>query len=349
MNSEHKIELLGIPPDKLGARFELHGERAFRAKQICKWLYSRNITDFNSMTDLPTTFREFLRENALFSLPQVIAVVQDDDGTAKFLFELVDGKRVEAVFIPDDEREKNTICVSSQVGCAMGCTICATGAMGFTRNLSSTEIIGQVVEVKRFLESSGRQLTNVVFMGMGEPLANLDSVCDAIRVLLSDYCFGLGHRKILISTVGLIEGIDALIATELKPKLAISLSAPTDELRAKIMPTAKKYSIEELCKAAVRYAEHNRRWVTFEYVLIDGFNDDIECAKKLTELIKDLPVKVNLIPLNPIYNSTFVPAPNRIILRFQAFLLANAITATVRFSKGSSLQGACGQLAAVQN
>ncbi len=340
-----KFELMGIPPEKLGRQFEEIGERKFRAKQLMKWIYAHGNFDFSTMTDIPMALRQYLAENASITLPEIAEVARSSDGSAKFLFKLEDGAYVESVYIPDNERGRHTVCLSSQVGCKFGCAFCATGKLGFRRSLTSTEIVGQLYRVREYIRDGGNDLTNVVFMGMGEPLDNLDAVLDAIRVMVSDVGFGLGHRKILISTVGIPEGIKRIMETDVRPKLAISLNAPDDELRSKLMPINKKYPIRTLIELVPEYAKYSRRWVTFEYVLFGGVNDSLEHAHKLVQLIAGLPAKVNLIPYNEVEGIDFRRPNERDVLRFQSYLLANSIVATIRYSKGRDIHGACGQLA----
>ncbi|MCD6532446.1 23S rRNA (adenine(2503)-C(2))-methyltransferase RlmN [bacterium] len=342
---EKKFELMGIPPEKLGRQFEQIGERKFRAKQLMKWIYAHGNFDFSTMTDIPVSLRQYLAENASITLPEIAEVAGSSDGSTKFLFRLQDGAYVESVYIPDRERGRHTVCLSSQVGCKFGCVFCATGKMGFVRNLTSTEIVGQLYLVREHIRVGGNDLTNVVFMGMGEPLDNLDAVLDAIRVMVADVGFGLGLRKILISTVGIPEGIKKIMQTDVRPKLAISLNAPDDELRSKLMPVNKKYPIRTLVELVPEYAKYSRRWVTFEYVLFGGVNDSLEHAHKLVQLIAGLPAKVNLIPYNEVEGIEFRRPDDRDVLRFQSYLLANSIVATIRYSKGRDIHGACGQLA----
>ncbi len=340
-----RVEIMGIPTDRLGEWFESVGERRFRAKQVAKWIYDKEVFDFERMTDLPKPLRAFLAEHAKISLPEVVEVARADDGAAKFLFELDDGKKTEAVYIPDPSRDRHTVCLSCQVGCRWGCRFCATGRLGFMRNLSSTEIIGQLFHLRSYIRLGGHKLSNVVFMGMGEPLDNTEAVLDAIKVILSDYGFGLGHRRVLVSTAGIPEGIRALMESGLKPKLAISLNAPNNELRSRIMPINERYPIESWIGLVEEYANYCRRWVTFEYVLFDGVNDSLTHADELVRLIKDLPAKVNLIPYNEVEGAEFSPPDERKVLRFQSYLLSNGIVATIRKSKGGDVCGACGQLA----
>jgi len=349
-NEQEKFELFGIPVEKLAEKFSEIGDKPFRAKQACKWIYAHGLFDFQQMTDMPKKLRDWLGENAVISLPELVEIARADDASSKFLFELDDGNLVEAVHIPDIERAKQTVCLSSQVGCKLGCAFCATGQMGFVRNLSSTEIVGQLYHLCDYVRQGGNEITNIVFMGMGEPLDNLPDVLDSIRVMLSDVGFGIGHRKVLISTVGIPEGIREIMGTGLRPKIAISLNAPDNELRSRLMPVNKKYPIESWLPLIPEYAQYSRRWVTFEYVLLDGINDSLECAEKLRRLMQGLPVKVNLIPFNNIVerreNAKEFERPDmRTVLRFQSYLLTNGIVATIRISRGSSIFGACGQLA----
>ncbi|RKZ33679.1 23S rRNA (adenine(2503)-C(2))-methyltransferase RlmN [bacterium] len=344
--NEEKLELFGIPADKLGEEFEKIGEQKFRAKQVMKWIYEHRQFDFAQMTDLPLELRDWLNNNAIISIPETAEVARSEDNSAKFLFKLSDGKFVESVYIPDLKNNRHTVCLSAQIGCKYDCSFCATGKMGFVRNLTSTEIIGQLYEIREYIQVGGNNLTNVVFMGMGEPMDNLDAVIDAIKVILADVGFGLGHRRVLVSTVGIPEGILKLMKTSLRTKLAISLNAPNNKLRTKIMPVNKKYSIESFIPLIDEYVQYCKRWVTMEYVMLAGINDSLKQAHQLVELLKGLPVKINLIPYNPIEEVDFKPSDDRTIMRFQSYLLANSVVATIRQSSGKDIKGACGQLIA---
>jgi len=339
-----KIELMGIPPEELGKKFEDIGEKKFRSKQICKWIYEHEMFDFSQMTDLPKSMRDWLADNAVITLPEAVEVARSGDGSAKFLFKLDDDALIETVYIPEPDR--NTVCLSVQVGCKFDCAFCATAKMGFLRNLTSTEIIGQLYSVRQYIKQGGNDLTNVVFMGMGEPMDNLSSVLDSIKVMLSDVGFGLGHRRILISTAGIPGGIKKLMESNLKPKLAISLNASNNETRDTLMPINKKYPIQKLIEYVPKYANYSKRWVTFEYVMIDDINDSLVHANELVKLIKGLPAKVNLIPFNDSNDFDYKRPQDRIVKRFQSYLLANSIVATIRHSKGGDINAACGQLAA---
>jgi len=345
MNVDDGIELFGVPHEELEDFFESIGERRFRARQVCKWIYGRGEFDFSKMTDLPAELRKKLSEISRITLLDAVEVARAEDGSAKFLFSDDENRFFEAVYIPDERKNKHTVCLSSQVGCKFGCKFCATGKMGFLKNLTSTEIIGQLHYVREYIRQGGNDLTNVVFMGMGEPCDNIDAVLDAISVIVSQFGFGLGHRRVLVSTVGIPEGIEAIMKSGLRPKLAISLNAPDQRKREKIMPVAKKYLIDELMKIVPEYARYSKRWVTFEYVMFRDFNDSLEDARELLCLIKNLPAKVNLIPFNPVAGVEFYPPDDRIVLRFQSYLLANSVVATIRRSKGRDVSGACGQLA----
>ena len=336
-----RVELLGLTRSRLEGYFAGMGERSFRAKQILKWIYRSGLRDFEPMTDLPIPLRIRLAEKTRIGRPEIIAAEKSSDGATKLVLELEDGLSVEAVHIPSGDRE--TACLSTQAGCALGCSFCATGSMGLQRNLTPAEIIGQFMVLEEKLEV---ELTNVVFMGMGEPLLNLDAVIDAIKILTDDCAFGMGHRRIIVSTVGIPDKIDLLLETGLKPKLAISLNAPNEELRRKLMPKATELAnIDEILESASRYARDTARWFTAEYVLLKGINDSLLMADELAELLSPLPCKVNLIPYNPVEGARFSRPGEETITRFQGYLLAAGITATVRESAGNSVSAACGQLA----
>ncbi len=341
-----KKELMGIPPEELGELLVALGHKKFRGKQISKWLYSNSIHDPEKMTDIPRTLRTWLKENCRITLPEIIEVARSDDGATKFLMQLEDNELTETVYIPDLENDRNTACISTQVGCRFKCAFCATGTLDFHRNLSSTEIIGQLYLTRDYIRESGVELTNIVIMGMGEPLDNLEQVIRALKVMLSDTGFGIGHRRVLISTIGIPDGIKTLMQTGLKPKLAISLNAADDKLRTKLMPINKRYPIASWINLTDEYAKYSHRWVTFEYVMIENVNDSLIHADQVVKLIKGRPAKVNLINLNTVDGLPFKPTSKKNMLRFQSYLLSNSIVATIRKSKGQDVSGACGQLAA---
>lgn len=346
--ADKKIELLGIPREKLGEIFKAVGEKPFRAKQVMKWIYSHSkglsSDDFMEMTDLPRAFRVFLAENSCVTVPENVEVFRSSDGSAKFLFTTDNEEFFEAVYIPDHERKRHTVCLSCQIGCRWNCSFCATGTIKKVKNLRSSEIVGQLLVVREYIRQGGNELTNVVFMGMGEPMDNLHEVINSIKVIISDVGFGLGHRRVLISTAGIPEGINRLINSDVRPKLAISLNAPDDELRSKIMPINEVYPIKSWLELIPQYAIHSKRWVTLEYVMFQDVNDTLVHADALVHLVKGLPVKVNLIPYNEVAGFPFKRPQDRILLRFQSYLLANGISATIRYSKGRDINGACGQL-----
>jgi len=276
--------LLGMPQGELEALFSEFGEKPFHARQLMRWVYQRGVTDFDDMTDLSKSLRSKLHENTTIGLPQVLSQHDSSDGTIKWLFESGFGQAVEAVFIPEDDR--GTLCISSQVGCALDCTFCATGAQGFNRNLTAAEIIGQVWHANNVLprrdnDDADYAVTNVVFMGMGEPLANFRSVVPAIEVLISDLAFGISRRRVTVSTSGLVPTLERL-GDECNVSLAVSLHAPNNELRDKLVPINKMHPIENLLDACWRYAEKRaNRFITFEYVMLDGVNDSIAHADEL--------------------------------------------------------------------
>jgi len=334
-------DILGSTRVELEDYFAALGEKPFRAKQILKWIYRRRLRDFEPMTDMPLPLRAKLAETAKIGRLRIADRASSPDGATKLLFELHDGMKIEAVHIPTDDRE--TACLSTQVGCGLGCRFCATAKMGFIRNLTPGEIVGQFIGLE---ETLGVSLSNVVFMGMGEPLLNLQSVLSAINILTDDCAFGLGHRRIIVSTIGIPDKIEELLESGLKPKLAISLNAPDDELRAEIMPEASKIaSISEILETASRFATETARWFTVEYVLLGGVNDTLDYADRLAELVLPLPCKVNLIRYNPIRGLQFKSPLEEAVTKFQAYLLSAGVTATLRQSRGQSISAACGQLA----
>lgn len=336
-----KRNLLGCSPDELVELFAGLDEKAYRAKQIMGWVYQRSTVDFDSMTDLSLRLRSRLAATAELRLPDVIRAEQSDDGTRKWLIEVGGGQAVETVFIPEPNR--GTLCVSSQAGCALDCAFCATGQQGYNRNLSVAEILGQVVVASR--ELSPTPITNVVFMGMGEPLANYKPVVSAAKLLLDDRAYGLSRRRVTISTAGLVPQLLRL-AGDCNVALAVSLHAPTDQLRDQLVPINRVHPIAELLDACWRYAEVlASRQVTFEYVMLAGVNDSPAQARQLAALLKDRPAKVNLIPFNPFPGSQFRPSSASAIDSFVQTLWSRGIVATVRRARGDDIAAACGQLA----
>lgn len=344
---KERVNLLDLDRRDMEAFVESLGERRFRATQLMKWIYGHGTDDFQVMTDLGKVLRARLSQMAEIRPPRVLQEFHSEDGTVKWLLSLGrGGNAIETVFIP--EKRRGTLCVSSQVGCALNCTFCATGAQGFSRNLTTAEIIGQVWVAARALghdRVENRRITNVVMMGMGEPLLNFEAVVPAMSLMCDDLGFGLGHRRVTLSTAGLVPGIDRL-REAIDVSLAVSLHAADDELRNRLVPLNKKYPIAELLAACRRYvAGKSRAKITFEYTLIDGVNDRPEQAKALLRLLGDLPCKINLIPFNPFPGTEFRRASDEAIQRFWEILVQGGATTTVRRTRGEDIDAACGQLA----
>jgi 23S rRNA (adenine2503-C2)-methyltransferase len=339
------INLLDLDEAGLRAFFESIGEKPFRAQQVLKWIYHQGVTEFAAMTNLGVELRQKLRQVAVIEPPRVLNEQVSVDGTTKWLMGFGGGNAVETVFIPEPSR--GTLCISSQVGCALNCTFCSTGAQGFNRNLRSSEIIGQVWQAARALghERNGqRRITNVVFMGMGEPLLNFDAVAPALSLLRSDLGFGLAARRVTVSTAGLVPGIDRLRET-IDVALAVSLHAPEDRLRETLVPLNRKYPIHELMRACTDYvSDRHKRTVTFEYTLMDGVNDHPEHAHALVKLLRRLPSKLNLIPFNPFPGTRYRCSPEDRIRAFQSIVMEGGLIATVRKTRGEDIDAACGQL-----
>jgi len=330
-----------MPAARLVEFFENLDEKPYRARQVMRWLYQQHVTDFAGMTDLSAPLRKQLAEITVSTLPPVLRHEHSDDGTRKWLLDVGVGQAVETVYIPEPNR--GTLCISSQAGCALDCAFCATGHQGFNRNLSSAEIIGQVVLAAR--EIAPAAITNVVFMGMGEPLANYRNVVPVVELLLDDQAFGLSRRRVTISTAGMVPQI-AKLASDCNVALAVSLHAPTDELRDRLVPINKIHPIAELLEACWTYAAGQpSRQITFEYVLLDGVNDSVAQARQLVKLLRNHPAKVNLIPFNAFPESGFRCSPPPVIDAFWKTLRDSGLIATVRRPRGDDIAAACGQLA----
>ncbi|MBB5019780.1 23S rRNA (adenine2503-C2)-methyltransferase [Chitinivorax tropicus] len=341
-----KTNLLDFDLDGLNAYFAEIGEKPFRAKQVMRWMHQFGVADFNDMTDIAKVLREKLNAQAEVRVPNEMIGLASEDGTRKWLLDVGTGNGIETVFIPEDDR--GTLCVSSQVGCALECTFCSTGRQGFNRNLSVSEIIGQLWWANRALgrdPKGDRIISNVVMMGMGEPLANFDNVVTAMRIMLDDHGYGLSRRRVTLSTSGLVPAMDKL--REACPvALAVSLHAPNDALRDEIVPINKKYPLKELMAACLRYLEKAPRdFVTFEYVMLDGVNDTLTHAQELIALTRDVPCKFNLIPFNPFPNSDYGRSSNEQIRRFRDTLIEAGYIVTTRKTRGDDIDAACGQLA----
>ena len=369
------MNLLDLDPQGLERHFAARGEKPFRARQVSRWLHQRFAGDVASMTDLAKSLRQSLASEDSIEGPVVIRDTTAADGTRKWLLDVGAGNAVEAVFIPEDDR--GTLCVSSQAGCAMDCRFCSTGRQGFNRNLTTAEIVGQLWHANRTLLADGvaapwvsgvpgsapgslapsgggtrpsdpvrrAPVTNVVMMGMGEPLANLDRVIPALRLFLDDNAYGLSRRRVTVSTSGLVPQMDRL-AAECPVALAVSLHAPDDALRDRLVPINRRHPLAELLAACRRYLEvAPRDFVTFEYVMLDGVNDAPAQADALVSLVRDVPCKFNLIPFNPFPGTEFRVSPRERILAFQRRLMDAGLVTTIRRTRGDDIDAACGQLA----
>lgn len=322
------------------------GEKPFRARQLMQWLHQYQVTDFEQMTNFSKALRQKLAEKAELVLPEVLQEHISKDGTRKWIIRLSCGNSIETVYIP--EQGRGTLCVSSQVGCALACTFCSTAQQGFNRNLKASEIIGQLWLANDYLNKDpkgNRVVTNVVMMGMGEPLANYNNVVTAMNLMRDDLAYGISWRRVTLSTSGMVPMIDKL-REDCHVSLAISLHAANDKLRSEIIPLNEKYPIAVLLDACRRYVEgHQKRHITIEYVLLDGVNDSVQDAKDLMKLLKGLPTKINLIPFNPFPGTDYKCSPKKVITRFQKQLLDAGFVATVRKTRGDDIVAACGQLA----
>jgi 23S rRNA (adenine2503-C2)-methyltransferase len=336
-------EIFGMLPDEMELFISSLGERPFRARQLAKWIYKKGVTDIERMTDLSAPFRLLLSHHARITLPTVRGMTSAADGTVKFLLGLSDGTCIESVIIPDEER--TTLCVSSQAGCALGCAFCVTGSLGFTRNLTSGEIVGQVLAAQNYLREHGEALTNIVFMGMGEPLLNYEQVSRALAIILSDWGLSFSWRHVTVSTAGIPEGI-ARLGREVLVNLAVSLNAPDDLTRDRIMPVNRKYPLDVLMAALRAYPLKRGRRITLEYVLLKGINDTDDHARDLAQLVKGIPIKINLIPFNAFTDAPFLRPDDSRVLAFQEILISAHLNAIIRKSKGGEIAAACGQLAA---
>ena len=366
-----KTNLLGAPAPQLSQFLSSLGEKPYRAQQLLRWMHHFGEQDFYAMSDLSKPLREKLHEVACIAGLPVKSTDISADGTRKWLFEVTPGNMVETVYIPEispaqgDERDEShkespraessgrpagyrgTLCISSQVGCALACTFCSTGRQGFNRNLSSAEIIGQLWVANKTLRESrnDRPITNVVMMGMGEPLLNFEAVVSAMQLMLDDSAYGLSRRRVTLSTSGVVPAMDRL-GERCPVALAVSLHAPNDLLRDELVPINKKYPLAELLAACRRYLDHAPRdFITFEYVMLDHINDTPQHARELLELIDDLPCKFNLIPFNPFPQSGYERSSSDAIRRFRDILMAAGLIVTIRKTRGDDIDAACGQLA----
>jgi 23S rRNA (adenine2503-C2)-methyltransferase len=333
------IALAGLKLSELESIMNEIGATKFRAKQIHNWLYAKSVSTIDEMTNLSKDFRELLKEKYTVTDTKIKVKQVSSDGTIKYLIEYPDGECVETVLMRFDNRANLTACVSSQVGCAVNCSFCATGKRGFIRNLTYKEIIEQVLNIQR---DTGLKITNIVFMGQGEPLLNLQNVLKALEIFNND--FQIGARRITISTSGIIPKIKELADIELQSTLAISLHAPNHKLRAELMPIENKYPIEELKQALVNYVEKTGRRITVEYILIHNFNDTPQVAKELAFLLRDLKCNINLIPYNSVSDTKYKKPSNNDIMQFKYLLEHSGKKVTVRLERGADIDAACGQL-----
>ncbi len=343
-----KVNLLNFNRQGLRDFFASIDEKPFRADQLMKWIYQAGVSDFEQMTNLNKGLRAKLTEHCEIRAPEIAYQQNASDGTIKFALRLDGGQEVETVWIPETDRA--TLCVSSQVGCALECTFCSTAQQGFNRNLTVAEIIGQVWRVATTLglsnDTSKRPVTNVVMMGMGEPLLNLKNVVPAMDIMLDDFGFGLSKRRVTLSTSGVVPALD-MLGDQIDVALAISLHAPTNDLRDEIVPINKKYPIEEFLAGVRRYlakSNANQGRVTVEYVMLNGINDSMEQAHQLAKALKDTPSKINLIPFNPYPGSPYTCSSNSRIDRFAKVLMEYGFTVIVRKTRGDDIDAACGQL-----
>ena len=343
-----KINLLDLNQAKMKEFFESIDEKAFRVRQVMQWLYRFGVDDFDEMTNLNKVLREKLKRLCVIEAPTISKKLQSADGTIKFAMKLKGGQEVETVWIPHEDRR--TLCVSSQVGCALECPFCSTGAQGFNRNLSVSEIIGQVWRVAKEIGMVGdtkkRPVTNVVMMGMGEPLLNVNNVVPAMDLMMDDLAFGMSKRRVTISTSGVVPALD-ILKTKIDVALAISLHAPDNALRDELVPVNKKYPIEDFLASCRRYIDGSKanEFVTVEYVMLNGVNDSTDQAEQLAITLKDTPSKINLIPFNPYPGSPYTRSSNSRVDRFSKVLQRHGYNTIVRTTRGDDIDAACGQLA----
>lgn len=351
MTTESRINLLGLTKSQLESYFLSIGEKRFRAGQVMQWIHQMGADDFDQMTNLSKALRERLKATAEIRGPEVVHREYSADGTRKWVLKVGNNSMVETVLIPDGDRK--TLCVSSQVGCALDCSFCSTGKQGFQRDLSVAEIIGQVwVANRSYVEDQPkvgervRAITNVVMMGMGEPLLNFDNVVPAMEIMLDDFGYGLSKRRVTLSTSGVVPMLDRLYQ-EIDVALAVSLHATNNALRDELVPINRKYPLEELIAACKRYLKHygdGRRRITMEYVMLRGVNDKPEHARELLRLLRDVPSKINLIPFNPFPHAPYDRSRRDDILAFQKIILDGGLICTIRATRGDDIDAACGQL-----
>lgn len=341
-----KTNFLGLDREGLVAFFASLGEKSFRASQIMKWIHQQDVADFQLMNNISKSLRDQLEILAEIKAPEVVLDELSNDGTRKWVLKLADGNQIETVYIPESDR--GTLCVSSQVGCALDCSFCSTGRRGFNRNLTTAEIISQVWLATRLVgeeKKPGRKVTNVVLMGMGEPLLNFDNVIKAVHIMMDDFAYGLSKRRVTVSTAGVVPAMDKL-GDMLDSRLAVSLHASNNELRDQLVPINKKYPLEELIPACHRFIEKQnvRTRITFEYVMLDGVNDTDQHARELVKLLKGIPTLMNLIPFNPFKGSGYKTSSAKRVNQFSEILMESGMTTVTRRTRGDDIDAACGQL-----
>ncbi|MFT6259906.1 MAG: 23S rRNA (adenine2503-C2)-methyltransferase [Crocinitomicaceae bacterium] len=344
---QKKVNLLGLSPQKMKDFFVELGEKPFRAQQLLKWIHQVGIEDFDDMTNVSKPMREKLKQVACVEYPEIVYHDTSKDGTQKWVMRMPGGSSIETVYIPEGER--GTLCVSSQIGCSLDCSFCSTGKQGFNRDLSVAEIIGQVYVAAKSFDKPGekreRRITNVVMMGMGEPLMNFNHVVDAMDLMMDDFSYGISKRRVTLSTSGVVPKIYDLAGVS-DVSLAVSLHAPNDALRDQLVPINKKYPIKELMKACQHYMASlpDRRKLTIEYTMMDKINDEMIHAEELAVLLKDTPCKINLIPFNPFPNSGYERPSNNRVYKFRDYLHQQGYIVTIRSTRGDDIDAACGQL-----
>ena len=338
------INLYGQEISKLEKLMLERGQKKYRATQLFTWIYEKKAKTFDEMSDVSKTFREELNRDFCLTLPKIYKKQESKDGTIKLLLELDDGAKIETALMP--YRYGNAICVSSQVGCNMACAFCASGLLKKKRNLEVHEIVGQVLVMNQLLEEKGQRVSHVVVMGTGEPFDNYDNVIDFIRIINHPKALAIGARHISVSTCGIVPGIRKYALEGLQSNLAISLHAPNDEIRNKIMPISKGYKMDELMDAVKYYEKEAGRRVTFEYIMLKGVNDSLECAEQLVKLIKGTLAYVNLIPYNPVDENSFQRSDDKQVHKFFSYLMQHGVNTTVRKEFGNDIDAACGQLRA---
>lgn len=346
-STDQQMELLGLTQEELRDRFVELGEKPYRARQLYDAVYRRRMTNFDAITDLPKTLRKILEESNTITRTRIESVFVSADGTRRLLLKLGDGSEVESVFMPEAHRD--TICISSQVGCPLACSFCMTGVIGLKRNMTAGEIVSQVIVTLNQVYGEGVRVphrTNIVMMGMGEPLLNYDAVLHAVRLMADQSGLAIAPRHVTLSTAGIVPRIDDLAKEEIRPRLAISLTASNDELRNQLFPINRKYPLSELIAACRRYPIGERERLTFEYVMLDRVNDSDRHARELVRLLSNVRAKVNLIPHNPAPELPYASSPMDRIIAFQKILTDADLPSFIRRPRGQDISAACGQLAA---